>query len=58
MPDDRDRRGLSREIRAPLADIEIAKDVCVMTPALVEHYGDVIGLACVSGQVLEGRVAR
>jgi len=43
VADDRDLRGLARQIRARLADIDIGKDVLVTTPARVERYGDVIG---------------
>lgn len=43
VADGRDLRGLTSQIRARLADIDIAKDVFVTTPAFVERYGDVIG---------------
>lgn len=43
VPDDRDRRGLVKSLRAELADIEVAKDIFVTTPRTIARYGDVIG---------------
>ena len=43
VPDDRDRSALVPTIRVSLADIGVAKDIFITTPAQVERYGDVIG---------------
>jgi predicted nucleotidyltransferase len=43
VPEGRDVRDLSLAVRTALADVPIAKDVFITTPARVERYGDVIG---------------
>lgn len=43
VPEEIDRHGLVEAIRTELADIAVAKDVSVTTPAHIERYGDVIG---------------